>query len=174
MEIQVGNPRTHQTQWVPLDQVLNRSTYKRGGGGYKCTSNDCMAGTLIFVLVLASAACVLGGFALAYSLYNLDHVVHSVDAVITTSPFAVYLDATTPLAMQLPNDLQNYIGRTFNIYSRSAQMHTITLPAGTLTTTWDGASTIAKFGGAIGDGLTFHVFDRDSIAVISNTNVVFS
>lgn len=133
-----------------------------------------MVGSLIFLAVLVVASAVLGGLALNYSMYTTRFHRYTVDGSIDNSPFAIYLDATTPLAMTLPNDLTNYVGRTFTVVSQSAQAHTVTLSAGTLSPTWDGTNTVATFGGAIGDGVTFHVFDRDKITVISNTNVVFS
>lgn len=139
-----------------------------------CSSGDCIVGSLIFVSVLVIGAAVLAAVALNYSLYSMRFRRYTASGAIDNNPFAIYLDAITPLAMTLPNDLSNYVGRTFTVVSQSAQAHTITLTAGTLTSTWDGTNTIATFGGAIGDSLTFHVFDRDKITVISNTNVVFS
>jgi len=165
--------------WVDPEtgqQYVIRSNTTVGGGRKRgmCSSGDCVVGSLVFVAVLAVAAAVLASFALSYSLYSTQFRRYTTAGVIDNSPFAAYLDATNPLAMTLPNDLINYVGRTFTVVSQSAQAHTITLSAGTLTTTWDGANTVATFGGAIGDSITFHVFDHDKITIISNTNVVFS
>ena len=139
-----------------------------------CTSRDCMAGTLIFLFVVVLGLGVLVGITLNTALYSTQITVYTNDGQIENNPLSFALDSTTALARSLPNDLQSYVGRVFKVYSRSAQAHTVTLTAGTLTTTWDGTNTVATFGGAIGDGLTFLVLARDKIVILSNTNVVFS
>lgn len=95
---------------------------------------------------------------------------------IKPTPYNLVLSSSAaPTAHTLPNDLTPYIGATYSIHSSTAQPHTITIDAGSLTSTWDGTNTIATFGGAIGDGLTFRVIAKDRIVVIpSPTNVAFS
>ena len=168
-----------QRLWTDPESGQQYVIKNGNGNGLKtktacCSSGDCVVGTLVFVFVIAIAAVVLSGIALNYALYGTRFQRYTTSGTILNSPFAVYLDNTSPLAMTLPNDLSNYVGRTFTVISQSAQPHTVTLSSGTLTPTWDGVNNIATFGGAIGDGLTFHVFDRDKIAVTSNTNIVFS
>jgi len=95
--------------------------------------------------------------------------------VIRHAPYAAHLDSSAaPLGMTLPNDLSDYIGKQYAVYSTTAQPHTITIDGGVLTTTWDGVNTIATFGGAVADGLTFRVIAKNRIAILPPTNVAFS
>lgn len=139
-------------------------------GGY-----GCITGTVVFLFVVVAGLAVLSGIALDRALYtSSDVTIATSNSILPSSPYAIRIDGTAPVATVLPNDLQAYVGRTFYVYSLSAQAHTITITAGTLTSTWDGTNTVATFGGAIGDGMTFHVLSRDRIVIVSNTNVVFS
>lgn len=131
-------------------------------------------GTMMFMFLLAVTALGLAIWGIAIANYGLYATNHVASGPILNRPFTHSLAGAAPLAMTLPNDLSNYIGREFKIYATTAQAHTVTIQPGALTTTWDGANTIATFGGAVGDGLTFVVTAIDKIAVISTTNIVFS
>lgn len=136
---------------------------------------DCVCGTLGIAIVITIVAIIIASSALCIALYSVNNKVYKVDSVISNSPFSVQLSSTSALAMTLPNNLKDYVGRTFHVYSVTAVPHTITISSiGSLTTSWDGVNTIATFGGAIGDGITFHIIDIDKISIISNTNVVLS
>lgn len=84
--------------------------------------------------------------------------------------------AGAPLAMVMPNDLVHYVGKQFHIYSTTAQPHVIEIGAGSISTSWTaiGVNRIATFGGAIGDGISFHVGTDKRIIVTNTNNVVFS
>lgn len=136
--------------------------------------SGCITGTVIFLFVVVIGVAILSGLAFNNSIASSTSVLLSQSGAIANRPHSVAIDGTSPVAATLPNDLLNYVGRTFYMYSVSAQPHTITILAGTLATTWDGTNTIATLGGAIGDGVTFHVLARDKIVIISNTNAIFS
>ena len=163
----VAQPTAAGAQRIYGSRSSSSSSYMSGAGG-------CLTGTVVFLFVVVAGLAVLSGIALGQALYTSSTAVLTSAGTLPSSPYALRLDGTTPVAALLPNDLHNYVGRTFYLYSLSAQAHTVTISAGTLTTTWDGSNTVATFGGAIGDGLAFHVLDRDKIVVVSNTNVVFS
>ena len=76
--------------------------------------------------------------------------------------------------MVLENDLGSRIGRVYRVWSRSAQPHTVRITSGALATTWDGTSTLATFGGAIGDGFVFEVISKTQTVLLSVNNVVFT
>lgn len=100
---------------------------------------------------------------------------YTISGAILSQPYAAHLDSSAALiAMTLPNDLASYIGKQYSVYSTTAQPHTITIAGGVHTTTWNGVNTIATFGGAIGDGLTFRVISESRIVIVSVTNVAFS
>lgn len=157
-----------------LDRTLLKNQKKKKLPNCRITSYGCLTGTVIFSLVLTLGVALLACFALAYSLYPITNTLYTQSGPLKNNPLVGHLDASSSIVLTLPNDLGNYVGRTFTYYSRTAQPHVIEIQSGTLTTTWDGVNTVATFGGAKGDGIVFHVFDRNQISVISNTNVVFS
>lgn len=140
---------------------------------YRCI--NFILGALIF-WVLATVACLV----VASQAYkNANHVqsaqFYQSSGVLDQTPFAHYLDSTgSAMAMVLENDVSGRVGRIYRIWSRSARAHTVTILNGARSTTWDGVNKKATFGGSIGDGFVFEVIDKDKIAVLSVTNVVFS
>lgn len=137
--------------------------------------SGCACFSLILFSIVAVAALVVGAIALGFSTRDAQVTIHIKSQEIPISPFGHHLDGKgAPLAMTLPNDLSNYIGITLNVYALDAQPHTITIDSGTLTSTWDGANTVATFGGAIGDGITFRVLSKNMITVQFTKNIVFS
>ena len=97
-------------------------------------------------------------------------------ATIPAKTFTSSLDSTAaPLGMSMLNDLTDYVsGNVYAIYSNTAQPHTVTLIDGVLATTWDGVNTVATFGGAVGDGITFRVISSTNIVIENIINVSFS
>ena len=140
----------------------------------RITSYGFLTGTVVFALFLSLGVALLSAFSLSYSMASLSSVTHEMNGPLPDSPLSGHLESSVPLVLTLPNDLQHYVGRTFVYYSRTAQPHVIQIESGTLVTTWDGTNKKATFGGAKGDGIVFHVYDRNAIAIVSNTNVVFS
>jgi hypothetical protein len=169
-------PKTNDATPEPLIPMSKPKRYIHSGKKPKCRINGygCLSGTVIFALVLSLGVALLSAFALSYALYPITNTIYTSNAAIQNSPLVGHIDSSVALTLTLPNDLSEFVGRTFTFYSRSAHPHVIQIQGGTLTTSWDGVNTVATFGGAKGDGLVFHVFDRNQIAVISNTNVVFS
>lgn len=89
------------------------------------------------------------------------------------APYAKYLAAQGgPLAMTWPIDLTPYVSRQFRFFSLSTQAHTIQIPVGTAQ--YVGGTTLATFGGAVGDGFVAEIISPTRIVVISVNNVVFS
>lgn len=82
-----------------------------------------------------------------------------------------YINIAAVAAMTLPGDLSSYLNNKICVISKTAFAHTITMAAGA---TWDGANTIATFGGAVGDGICFHVFSSTQVQVQHVTNIGFS
>ena len=140
----------------------------------RITSYGCLTGTVIFALFASLGVALLSAFSISYSMASLTAMTHDKNGPLPDNPLSGHLDSSIPLVLTLPNDLQHYVGRTYAYYSRSAQPHVIQIESGTLVTTWDGTNKKATFGGAKGDGIVFHVYDRNAIAIVSNTNVVFS
>lgn len=101
--------------------------------------------------------------------------VHLINNVIPTTPGPHYLAATAiPLAMTLPNDLSGREGHVYRIWSRSAQPHTVQIASGGQNPKFDGGTTLATFGGAIGDGFIMEIIDKNRVVVGPVTNVVFT
>jgi len=83
-----------------------------------------------------------------------------------------YIEVAAVAAMTMPIDLTPYLNNKICVISKSAFAHTITLGAGA---TWNGADTIATFGGAVGDGLCFTVISLTTMFVMGTpVNVAFS
>jgi hypothetical protein len=94
------------------------------------------------------------------------------NGVIAPTPYGKYLAATAgPLAMTWPSDLTPFVTRQYRFYSTSTQAHTIQVTGGA---TYVGGTTLATFGGAIGDGFMAEVISPTKIVVTSVNNVVFS
>ena len=141
----------------------------------KWNLGGCVCATAIVAIIVAAAALGVAIPALTSFGKFTSPRVHLASAELPPSPFVQFLAATgAPLAMTLPNDLTPYLGKTYRIFSASAQPHTVTISAGTLATTWDGVNTIATFGGAKGDGFEFTVIAKDLVTVLPPKNVGFS
>ena len=131
--------------------------------------------TVVLSLLVSVAALVLAVLAYQDAQAVQSSQVHLISRPLPSSPYAHYLAATdAPLTMTLENDLIGRVGKVFRIWSRSAQPHVVQIVVGGQNPTFDGSSKTATFGGAIGDGFTFEVIDRNKIALVSVTNVVFS
>ena len=131
---------------------------------------------LIVLCVAAAVAAVVIGV-LGYNAASAANSAATIKAagVLPASPYSVYLDSPSlPLAMILPNTLGDRVGKVYRVWSSSAQPHTIQINAGNEDPTFDGTSTLATFGGAIGDGFVYEVIAPNRIALIAVNNVVFS
>jgi hypothetical protein len=150
------------------------STRNHGNGGQWF---GFLCGSVIFAVILSIGAAVVAGIAIGIGTSYRGQFVYTQNDVIKTSPHNLVLGAAgAPLSMTLPNDLTQYRGRTYRLYSATAQPHSVTIEVGALSTAWDGAggNRVATLGGAVGDGLTFYVLDSDKIVVEHAQNVVFS
>lgn len=131
---------------------------------------------LIVLSVLAAGAALGVGVYAYYAATNANSAATiKAGGVLPSSPYSVYLDSPSiPLAMILPNTLEGRVGKVYRVWSSSAQAHTIQIDAGNQDPTFDGTSTLATFGGAIGDGFVYEVIAPNRIVLISVNNVVFS
>lgn len=127
----------------------------------------------VFSLVISAAAVIVGGLGYAEAYRYSGYLSIVTSRAFPTGPFVLYIDqAAIPVVLTLPNNLQDYVGHTYRVWSRTAQAHVVSI-AGT-GSTFDGTATTATFGGAIGDGFVFEVIDRNRAVIVSATNVVFS
>lgn len=132
------------------------------------------AAMAVFCFLAVVGSYFLGGIALI-NARNKDHIAsYTTSTQIDNTPYKIRLDGASALAMTLPNDLSGYVGATYVISAGTAHTHTVTIQAGTFSTTFDGVNTIATFGGAVGDLMQLEVIGKDKIVVTSNVNVAFS
>lgn len=96
---------------------------------------------------------------------------HTSAGPLQIGPKTQYINVAAVAAMTLPGDLSSYLDDPYCVISKTAFPHTITMGAGA---TWDGANTIATFGGAAGDMICFHVFSSTQVAVGPIQNIAFS
>jgi len=136
--------------------------------------SNCAAGTAIFAIIAVAGVAVLAAIALNSARHKDRLQTFTTSTEINNTPYKVRLDGAGPLAMTLPNDLSGFVGATYFITAGTAQIHTVTISPGPLTTTFDGVNTIATFGGAVGDGIEMEVISKDRIVIFGNVNVAFS
>ena len=136
--------------------------------------SNCAAGTAIFAILAVIGIGILAGIALNSARYKDTISSYTQSGVIQNTPYKIRLDGTSPLLMTFPNDLTPYVGATYVITAGTAQAHTVTITAGSLSTTYDGVSTIATLGGSVGDGFMIEVIAPNRIVILSNINTVFS
>ncbi|MDB9801158.1 hypothetical protein OAB94_02150 [Flavobacteriaceae bacterium] len=138
-----------------------------------------LAGALCALSILSIAAAIIA-LAIGILAYggvgnNITARSYTASGEIAIKPYTAHLDSSAaPIAMTLPNDLTPYIGMVRAIYTTTAQPHTVTIQSGTYVSTWDGINTVATFGGAIGDGLTYRVISKNRITILPPTNIVFT
>lgn len=150
-----------------------RQSTKKGA----CCQNavNILIGISVFILILSVCALIFAAFQY-YAVEDITGVyITQANGVIPSHPFTTHLSAAAVAQlMTLPNDLSPYIGGPgFTVFSTTAQIHTITIQSGVLSSTWDGVNTVATFGGAVGDGLKFDVISKNRI-VATPINVAFS
>lgn len=134
----------------------------------------CGAGFVFFIFLLAGAALGISIWAVTRASPPLTQATYTIGQQISSSPLSHVATGSVALQMTLPNDLTRFIGKVYNFDCGSAQLHRLTIEAGPLTTTYDGANSIAECGGAINDGFTFKVNSPSQIRIISNTNMNLS
>jgi hypothetical protein len=130
-------------------------------------------GLAVTCVAVSIAAIVLGyeGYT-GVSQFNQPTYVYTSQPFPST-PYVFYIESSgAAVTLTLPNDLTEYIGNTYRIYSNTAQMHVVQLT--TPGATFDGATTIATFGGNIRDGFEFEVTGTTIANVKFIKNVVFS
>ncbi len=147
----------------PIEEIARR---------YRSTRNILIS-VAAFALVISVAFAVLAGFAYGEAYRYSTPLALYVNQQMPASPFIFHIGGSAlPVALTLPNDLTPYIGRIYRIWSVSPQVHTMTI-MGTMST-FDGSSTVATWGGSIGDGIEFEVLQSNRIVLISVNNVAFS
>jgi hypothetical protein len=134
-------------------------------------SRNFIIATTILAAVVAISALIVGIIAITNG-DNAGAQNIASNGVIAPTPYGKYLAATAgPLAMTWPSDLTPFVTRQYRFYSTSTQAHTIQVTGGA---TYVGGTTLATFGGAIGDGFMAEVISPTKIVVTSVNNVVFS
>ncbi len=125
----------------------------------------------VFGLLIAGIALLLAGlqYTEVYNYSTPKYVLSS--QVMANSPYVFYLGGSViPVQLTIPSDLSSYIGKTYQIWSTTAQPHTVV----STFASFDGSATTATFGGSIGDGFVFSVIAPNRMVITSATNVVFS
>jgi hypothetical protein len=133
------------------------------------------------IIGLAAFAFICSAIALGVSIYFASNVnnhtspkyIYS-DMNMPSSPYAFYLGKDSTVTVDLTisaNDISNYIGKVYRVWSLSNKPHTITCGSGI---TFDGVNSKATFGTDIGDGIVFEVISTTRIAVISVSGVTLS
>lgn len=131
----------------------------------------CTLATSVLAVLISIAAIVVGVLAYVYLQYHIAPAIIRGSGPIPSSPYVFYVDAAgAPAAMILPNDLSEYVGKVYRIFSRTSQPHTLQL-SGT-GNTFDGIGSTVQFGGAIGNGLVFEVIAPNFVVVHVAKNVV--
>lgn len=137
----------------------------------RCYRTATFAAVILAVIVAGIAI----GFGIAaysyYGYFNSPSLI-SYGGPLPVTPYVFYITASgSPAALTLPNNLANYVGNVYRIWSLTNQPHTITIQG--MGSTFNGAATVATFGGAIGDGFVFEVISANFIRVIQAVNVIF-
>ena len=126
-----------------------------------------------FSLLIAVVFAILAGLAYHYSTQFNSPLSIYVNQQMPVTPYGIHIGGSAlPVGLTLPNDLTPYIGNIYRIWSISPQAHTLTIQG--TGSTFDGVTTVATFGGAIGDGLMFEVLQANRIVLISVNGVTFS
>jgi hypothetical protein len=140
--------------------------------GQQKSARNLVIAIAVFSLLVSAAA--VGVAVFAYNRYSTVKNL-SVSQTIPPSSSGVYIEsASTPIALTLPNDMSEYIGRVYHIWSLTAQPHTVTISTGLAVSKFTGMTGTATLGGAIGDGFVFEVISANHAVILSSTNVVFS
>lgn len=130
----------------------------------------------IVCVCISIAAIVCGVLGWRAGSFMSSSTTHLSSGPLPLSPSAHYLASTDgPLAMTIENDLSGRgAGTIYRIYSTTAQPHTVVILAGVENTNFKGNLKTATFGGAIGDGFTFEVTSKNTMAIGPVTNVQFT
>ena len=159
---------------VPLLAGENGSGAATNGKGKKTNWAGCVVVLSFLTLALAIASMVVGVIGVRTANAALGKQIYDTGGEIGSRPVTHILTGAI-LPMTLPNDLSDYVGITYSVNSEGLYAHTVTISAGTESTTWDGTNTVATFAGAAkGEGFTFTVVSKDTIRVGSTSGVTFS
>ncbi len=141
----------------------------------QCTAKFCLwfspvvAGAVVTFGVLAFVA---GMWAFYTAQFTTTFTRYTATAPMSSTPSSHVIVADSLVTVTLPNNLVEFVGKTYNVDCGSNFMHVWKLGPGLPQTTWNGADTIAKCGGA-GAGMTFHVVGQNYLRIISSTGMVF-
>ena len=142
----------------------------------QCTAKFCLwfspvvAGAVVTFGVLAFVA---GMWAFYTAQFTTSFTQYTATAPMSPTPSSHVIVADSLVTVTLPNNLVEFVGKTYNVDCGSNFLHVWKLGPGLPQTTWDGGtSTIAKCGGA-GAGMTFHVVGQNYLRIISSTGMVF-
>ena len=129
--------------------------------------------TSLLAAIFGIAAIVLGALAYSYLQYHIDPAIIRGPGPITSSPYVFYIDASGfPAELILPNDLSDYVGKVYRVWSRTSEAHTIRIAG--FGVTFNGVGSTLTFGGAVGDGVVFEVISPAFVVIHNSRNVVIS
>ncbi len=139
---------------------------------YRSTRNILIS-IAVFALIIAIPFAVLAGLAYTGTNQFTSPLAIYVAQQMPVAPYIIHIGGSSiPVALTLPNDLTPYIGKIYRIWSVSPQIHTVSIQG--TGTTYDGVTTVATFGGAVGDGFVFEVLQANRIVLISTNGVTFT
>ena len=131
-----------------------------------------------FIISFAIISFIFSVWALNKTNFSTSEALYTTSGFIANSPAAHALVSTspTPLTMQLPNNLVEFIGGRYKIFCLTpGVMHKIKIQAGILPTTWDGVNTVATCNGVVpGTAIDFSVITTSVIQVWLSPGITFS
>ena len=128
------------------------------------------------MFVMALVAIVISGAVYMSATFPTSQTVYSDGAAGVLAAWPqnqVLAGGTAPLAMTLPNNVIEFVGKQYTVDCATLPHHTITILGGSLTTTWDGVHKVATCGGPF-TGFSFRVINNNYIRVTASTGVTFT
>ncbi len=117
------------------------------------------------VVAFAVLAFVAGMWAFYTAQFTTSFTQYTATAPMSSTPSSHVIVADSAITVTLPNNLVEFVGKTYNIDCGTNFMHIWKIGAGLPQTTWDGTNTMAKCLSA-GGGMTFHVVGQNYLRII--------
>ena len=153
----------------PNRPLLDRVLQKRKPG-IKCGGCACV--TIVLLTLAIIALTLVSALALNNAANHNTAKVYSASGELQPNPFGQLLSGGgSPLAMTLPDDVADFLHKTYSMTSIDNQTHVLTLPTGV---TFDGGLTVATFDGQIGSSITYRPVLASKIHVVSVFGVTLS
>lgn len=139
----------------------------------KCCAwfNPLVAGVIVTFGVLAF---VFGIWAFYTAQFTTSFSQYSASVQLSPQPSSHLIVGDSIITITLPNNLVEFVGKTYNIDCGTMFPHKIKLAAGSPQIKWDGVNTLATCAGA-GSGFTFHVVSPFYLRIIGTpVGIMFS